>query len=88
MRFPNLKIILRSRPSIFKFHLMRAVIFLLRKFSSLQSQQAGRVGTNSRFLDFEFYSMDIFNRCENTNDVLLHEKSCGGFYFLQKIHLT
>ena len=39
-------------------------------------------------MDFEFYSMDIFNRCENTNDVLLHEKSCGGFYFLQKIHLT
>ena len=39
-------------------------------------------------VDFEFYSMDIFNRCENTNDVLLHEKSCGGFYFLQKIHLT
>ena len=25
--------------------------FLLRKFSSLQSQQAGRVGTNSRFLN-------------------------------------
>ena len=46
-----MKIILRSRPSIFKFHLMRAVIFLLRKFSSLQSQQAGRVGTNSRFLN-------------------------------------
>ena len=39
-------------------------------------------------VDFEFYSMDIFNRCENTNDVLLHEKSCGGFFFLQKIHLT
>ena len=49
--FPNLKIILRSRPSIFKFHLMRAVIFLLRKCSSLQSQQAGRVGTNSQFLN-------------------------------------
>ena len=26
------------------------LFFLLRKFSSLQSQQAGRVGTNSRFL--------------------------------------
>ena len=49
--FQNSKIILRSRPSIFKFHLMRATIFLLRKFSSLQSQQAGRVGTNSRFLN-------------------------------------
>ena len=49
--FPNLKIILRSRPSIFKFNLKRTVIFLLGKFSSLQSQQAGRVGTNSRFLN-------------------------------------
>ena len=35
-------------------------------------------------VDFEFYSMDIFNRCENTNDVLLHEKSCGGFFFFTK----
>ena len=49
--FQNSKIILRSRPSIFKFHLMRATIFLLRKFSSLQSQQAGRVGTTSQFLN-------------------------------------
>lgn len=24
-----------------------------------------------RIVDFDFYSMDIFNRCENTNDVLL-----------------
>ena len=49
--FQNLKIILQSRPSAFKFNLKLAVIFLLRKFSSLQSQQAGRVGTNSRFLN-------------------------------------
>ena len=49
--FQNSKIILRSRPSIFKFHLMRATIFLLRKFSSLHSQQAGQVGTNSQFLN-------------------------------------
>lgn len=24
-----------------------------------------------RIVDFEFYSMDVFNRCENGNDVLL-----------------
>ena len=29
----------------------RLFFFLLRKFSSLQSQQAGRVGTNSQFLN-------------------------------------
>ena len=53
--FPNLKIILRSRPSIFKFHLMRAVIFLLKKFSSLQLQQAGRADTTSQVLNLIFY---------------------------------
>ena len=53
--FQNSKIILRSRPSIFKFHLMRATIFLLRKFSSLQSQQAGRAGTTSQVLNLIFY---------------------------------
>ena len=49
--FQNLKIILQSRPSVFKFNLKRTVIFLLGKFLHLQSQQAGRVGTNSRFLN-------------------------------------
>ena len=49
--FPDLKTILQSGPSAFKFNLKRTVIFLLRKFSSLQSQQAGRVGTNSQFLN-------------------------------------
>ena len=51
MRFPNLKNILRLRPSVFKFNLKWTVIFLLRKFSCLHPQQAGRVGTNSRFLN-------------------------------------
>ena len=27
--------------------------------------------TQIRIVDFDFYSMDVFNRCENTNDVLL-----------------
>ena len=27
--------------------------------------------STSKYRGFEFYSMDIFNRCENTNDVLL-----------------
>ena len=39
--FQNLKIILQSRPSVFKFNLKRAVIFLHKKFSSLQPQQDG-----------------------------------------------
>jgi len=35
----------------FQVHLEAGGYFLLRKFSSLQPQQAGRVGTNSRFLN-------------------------------------
>ena len=49
--FQNLKIILQSRPSAFKFNLKRTVIFLLRRFLRLHSQQAGQVGTNSQFLN-------------------------------------
>ena len=51
MRFPNLKNILRLRPSVFKFNLKWTVIFLLRKFSCLHPQQAGQAGTNSQFLN-------------------------------------
>ena len=49
--FQNLKIILQSGPSAFKFNLKWTVIFLLRKFSHLQPPQAGRVGTNLQFLN-------------------------------------
>ena len=54
-----MKIILRSRPSIFKFHLMRAVIFLLGKFLHLQSQQAGRVGSNLQFFESDFLQIRL-----------------------------
>ena len=33
--------------------------FLLRKFSSLQSQQAGRVGTNSQFIESDFLQIRL-----------------------------
>lgn len=41
----------KSDRPFFKFNLKRTVIFLLRKFSCLHPQQAGRVGTNSQFLN-------------------------------------
>ena len=43
-----MKNILQLRPSVFKFNLKRTVIFLLRKFSCLHPQQAGRVGKGER----------------------------------------
>ena len=62
--FPNLKIILQSRPSVFKFNLKRAVIFfLLRRFLRLHPQQTGRVGTNSQFFESVFYKSDFKNTC-------------------------
>ena len=49
--FPNLKIILQSGPSVFKFNLKRTVIFCKKNFSHLQPPQAGRAGTTSQFLN-------------------------------------
>jgi hypothetical protein len=49
--FQILKSFCKSDRPFFKFNLKRTVIFLLRKFSCLHPQQAGRVGTNSQFLN-------------------------------------
>ena len=53
--FVLLKIILQSRPSVFKFNLKRTVIFCKKKFSHLQPPQAGRAGTTSQVLNLIFY---------------------------------
>ena len=60
--FPNLKIILQIRPSVFKFNLKRAVIFLLRRFLRLHPQQTGRVGTNLQFLN-PILQIQLQNTC-------------------------
>ena len=36
-------------------------------------------------MDFEFYSMDVFNRCENTNDVLLAVPGWANVHPLLKV---
>lgn len=36
-------------------------------------------------VDFEFYSMDVFNRCENTNDVLLAVPGWANVHPLLKV---
>jgi len=36
-------------------------------------------------VDFDFYSMDVFNRCENTNDVLLAIPSWANVHPLLKV---
>lgn len=38
-----------------------------------------------RIVDFDFYSMDVFNRCENTNDVLLAIPSWANVHPLLKV---
>ena len=53
--FPNLRIILQSGPSVFKFNLKRTVIFCKKNFSHLQPPQAGRAGTTSQVLNLIFY---------------------------------
>ena len=63
MCFPNLKIILQSGPSVFKFNLKWTVIFCKKNFSHLQPPQAGRVGTNSQFFESVFYKSDFKSTC-------------------------
>ena len=36
-------------------------------------------------VDFEFYSMDVFNRCENSNDVLLAIPGWANLHPLLKV---
>ena len=38
-----------------------------------------------QIVDFDFYSVDVFNRCENSNDVLLAVKSWESIHPLMKI---
>ena len=52
--FPNLKIILQIRPSVFQVQLEADGYFSAQKFLRLQPQQAGRVGTNSQFFESDF----------------------------------
>ena len=60
--FPNLKIILRSRPSIFKFHLMRAVIFCSGSFRvSNRSKQGEPVPPRNFWI--RFYKSDFKSTC-------------------------
>lgn len=40
---------------------------------------------NIQIVDFDFYNMEIFNRCENSNDVLLAVKSWESIHPLMKI---
>ena len=78
--FPNLKIILQIRPSVFKFNLKRTVIFLLRKFSCLHPQQAGRAGTNSQFLN-QILQIWIQKRLLGFAQTRYSAKNCAGCTF-------
>ena len=41
--------------------------------------------TQIHIVDFDFYSMSIFNRCENTNDVLLAIPGWANVHPLMKV---
>ena len=60
--FPNLKIILRSRPSIFKFHLMRAVIFCSGSFRVCNRSKQGKLVPTCNFWIW-FYKSGFKNTC-------------------------
>ena len=60
--FQNSKIILRSRPSIFKFHLMRAVIFLHKNFRVCNRSKQGELVPTHKFW-IRFFKSDFKNAC-------------------------
>ena len=49
--FPNLKIILQSRPSVFKFNLKRTVIFLHKNFRVCNRSKQGELVPTHNFLN-------------------------------------
>ena len=62
MRLPNLKIILQSRPSVFKFNLKRAVIFLHKNFRICNRSKQGELVPTHKFW-IRFFKSDFKNTC-------------------------
>ena len=60
--FPNLKIILQSRPSVFKFNLKRAVIFLHKNFRVCNRSKQGELVPTHKFW-IRFFKSDFKNTC-------------------------
>ena len=61
-RLPNLKIILQSGPSVFKFNLKRAVIFLHKNFRVCNRSKQGELVPTHDFWIW-FYKSDFKNDC-------------------------
>ena len=60
--FPNLKIILQIRPSVFKFNLKRAVIFLHKNFRICNRSKQGELVPTHKFW-IRFFKSDFKNDC-------------------------
>ena len=60
--FPNLKIILQSGPSVFKFNLRRTVIFLHKNFRVCNRSKQGELVPTHDFWIW-FYKSDFKNDC-------------------------
>ena len=60
--FPNLKIILQSGPSVFKFNLKRTVIFLHKNFRVCNRSKQGELVPTHDFWIW-FYKSDFKNTC-------------------------
>ena len=61
-RLPNLKIILQSGPSVFKFNLKRAVIFLHKNFRVCNRSKQGELVPPRNFW-IRFFKSDFKNAC-------------------------
>ena len=78
--FPNLKIILRSRPSIFKFHLMRAVIFCSGSFRVCNRSKQGEPVPPRKFWTW-FFTNPASKHLLGFAQTRYSAQNCAGYTF-------
>lgn len=78
--FPNLKIILQSRPSVFKFNLKRAVIFLHKNFRVCNRSKQGEFVPPRNFLNL-FFTNPASKRLLGFAQTRYSAQNCAGYTF-------
>ena len=78
--FPNLKIILQSGPSVFKFNLKRTVIFLLREFRVCIRSKQGELVPPRKFWTW-FFTNPASKHLLGFAQTRYSAQNCAGYTF-------
>ena len=82
--FQNLKIILQSRPSVFKFNLKRAVIFLHKNFRICNRSKQGELVPTHKFW-IRFFKSDFKNDCWASPKPDIQHINCATAYLNRRL---